>query len=41
MEKWSHQEWGEPKSGMVRRIINKPGMSNGGQVVLVYYVDWI
>ena len=39
--RWVHQGWVEAQSGLVRKIINKPGVCKGGQVVLVYDVDRI
>ena len=36
-----HQGWGEPKSGLVRIIINNPGFCKGGQFVHVSDVDSI
>jgi hypothetical protein len=38
---WGHQGWGEPGSGLVKRILNKPGVCKGGQIVLLYDQDCI
>eukprot|EP00957_Ditylum_brightwellii_P170011 12940326-Ditylum_brightwellii.AAC.1 len=38
---WGHQGWGKPKSGLVKRILNKPGVSKEGQIVLICDQDWI
>ena len=32
---WAHQGYGESGSNLVKRIQNKPGVSKGGQTVLV------
>lgn len=32
---WAHQGFGEPGAGIVSRIFNKPGITKGGQVVLL------
>ena len=38
---WGQQEWEEPQSGLVRIILNKPGLCKVGKVVLVSGVDRI
>jgi len=38
---WGHQGWGEPGSGLVKRILNKPGVCKGGQIVLLCDQDRI
>ncbi|KAG7373374.1 hypothetical protein IV203_034098 [Nitzschia inconspicua] len=32
---WAHQGWGEPGAGIIARIMNKPGITKGGQTVLL------
>lgn len=32
---WAHQGFGEPGAGIVGRIFNKPGITKGGQIVLL------
>ena len=32
---WVHQVWDEAKSGLVFKIMNKPGTNKGGQIVIV------
>jgi hypothetical protein len=38
---WGHQGFGEAGSGVVGQILGKPGVSKGGQTVVVSDVDRI
>ena len=39
-DSWSRQLWGEVNSGIMSKIMNKPGVSKGGQIVMVTDVDF-
>ncbi len=32
---WGHGGFGEPGSGIIGRILNKPGVTKGGQIVMI------
>ena len=38
---WGHQGFGEAGSGVLDQILGKPGISKGGQTVIVSDVDCI
>jgi hypothetical protein len=38
---WGHGGFGEAGSGLVGRIMGKPGISKGGQIVMISNVNWI
>ena len=38
---WGHQGYGEAGSGLMGRIVGKPGITKGGQIVMVSDVHWI
>jgi uncharacterized membrane protein len=38
---WGHQGFGEAGSGVVGQILGKPGISKGGQTVIISDVDRI
>jgi len=38
---YAHEGYGEPLTSLVSRIMGKPGVTRGGQIVLVSDIDWI
>ena len=38
---WGHGGYGEAGSGLVGRIMGKPGVSKGGQIVMISDVNWM
>ena len=38
---WGHGGYGEAGSGLVGSIIGNPGVSKGGQIVMISDVNWI